>query len=227
MIADTATMRMSILLYDGFTALDIVGGYESLARIPNMQTEFVATEVGLYAADTRALGLYAWRTLEEAKGTDILYVPGGLGVYAAQRDPRILDFIRKSHETTAWTVGICNGVEILATAGILDGVEVTTNYFARERVAKLGGKVLKVRYHRDGKIVTGAGVSASADAGLLLTREIAGQKLAERIQLGIEYYPDPPFGPKTVDEASHEAKAQVVDFEQHGDAILASRPRQF
>jgi transcriptional regulator GlxA family with amidase domain len=101
-------------------------------------------------------------------------VPGGLGVYAAQRDPQILDFIRKSHETTIWTVGICNGVEILATAGILDGVEVTTNYFARDRVAKLGGKVLKKRYHRDGKIVTGAGVSASADAGLFLTREIAG-----------------------------------------------------
>ena len=91
-------MRMSILLYDGFTTLDIVGGYESLARIPNMRTEFVATEVGIYAADMRALGLYAWKTLEDAKGTDILYVPGGLGVYAAQRDSRILDFIRKSHE---------------------------------------------------------------------------------------------------------------------------------
>jgi putative intracellular protease/amidase len=189
---------MSILLYDGFTTLDIVGGYESLARIPTMQTEFVARKVGIYAADTRALGLYAWKALEDAKGTDILYVPGGLGVYAVQRDPQILDFIRKSHETTTWTVGICNGVEILATAGILDGVEVTTNYFARDRVAQLGGKVLKTRYHRDGKIVTGAGVSASADAGLFLTREIAGQELAERIQLEIEYYPDPPFGPKTV-----------------------------
>jgi putative intracellular protease/amidase len=100
-------MRMSIPLYDGFTALDIVGGYESLARIPNMRTEFVAKEVGIYAADTRALGLYAWKTLKDAKGTDILYVPGGLGVYAAQRDPRILDFIRNSHETTTWTVGIC------------------------------------------------------------------------------------------------------------------------
>jgi putative intracellular protease/amidase len=218
---------MSIILYDGFTTLDIVGGYESLARIPNMRTEFVATKVGIYAADTRALGLYAWKTLEDAKGSDILYVPGGLGVYAAQRDPRILDFIRESHATTIWTVGICNGVEILATAGILDGVEVTTNYFARERVAKLGGKVMKTRYHRDGKIVTGAGVSASADAGLFLTREIAGQALAERIQLGIEYYPDPPFGPKTVDEASDELKAQIVDFEKHGEAILATRPRQF
>ena len=68
----------------------------------------------------------------------------------------------------------------------------------------------KSRYHRDGKIVTGAGVSASADAGLFLTREIAGQKLAERIQLGIEYYPDPPFGPKTVDEASDEMKAKIA-----------------
>jgi hypothetical protein len=68
-------MRMSILLYDGFTTLDIVGGYESLARIPNMQTEFVAKEVGIYAADTRALGLYAWKTFEDAKGTDIR--PGG------------------------------------------------------------------------------------------------------------------------------------------------------
>lgn len=220
-------MRMSILLYDGFTALDIVGGYESLARIPNMRTEFVATQVGIYASDTRALGLYAWKTLEDAKGTDILYVPGGLGVYAVQRDPRILEFIRETHRTTTWTVGICNGVEILATAGILDGVAVTTNYFARDRVAKLGAKVLKTRYHRDGKIVTGAGVSASADAGLFLTREIVGEQLAERIQLGIEYYPDPPFGPKTVDEASDAAKAQVIDFEQHGAEILASRPRQF
>jgi putative intracellular protease/amidase len=218
---------MSVLLFDGFTALDIVGGYESLARIPNMQTEFVAKEVGIYAADTRALGLYAWKTLEDAKGTDVLYVPGGLGVYAAQRDPCVLDFIREAHKTTAWTVGICNGVEILANAGILDGVEVTTNYFARDPVAKLGGKVVRTRYHRDGKIVTGAGVSASADAGLFLTREIAGQQRAERIQLGIEYYPDPPFGPKTVDEASEELKAQVVDFETHGEEILASIPRQF
>ena len=102
------------------------------------------------------------------------------------------------------------------------------NHFARfGSIAKLGGKVLKMRYHRDGKIVTGAGVSASADAGLFLTREIVGQKLAERIQLGIEYYPDPPFGPKTVDEASDEMKAKIVDFEKRGEEILASIPRQF
>jgi hypothetical protein len=78
-------------LYDGFTTLDIVGGYESLARIPSMQTEFVAKEVGIYAADTRALGLYAWMTLEDAKGMDIPYVPGGLGVYAPADGQSLLD----------------------------------------------------------------------------------------------------------------------------------------
>jgi len=152
-----------------------------MCHSPAFPTEFVAKEVGIYAADARALGLYAWKALEDANGTDILYVLGGLGVYAAQRDPQILDFIRESHDTTTWTVGICNGVEILATAGILDGVEVTTNYFVRDRLAKLGGKVLKTRHHRNGKIVTGAGVSASVDTGLFPTREIAGQKLAEGI----------------------------------------------
>lgn len=214
-------MRMSILLYDGFTAFDIVGGYESLSRIPGMEVEFVAKEKGIVVADTRVLGMLAYKTLEEAAGTDILYVPGGPGGYAAQRDPAILDFIRKAHETSTWTVGVCNGVEVLATAGILKDVEVTTNFFARDHVAALGAKVLKKRYHRDGKIVTGAGVSASADAGLFLTALIVGQPLAEIIQLGIEYYPDPPFGAATVDETRPEIQAVIRRIEESAEADLA------
>lgn len=214
-------MRMSILLYDGFTAFDIVGGYESLSRIPGMEVEFVAKEKGVVVADTRVLGMLAYKTLDEAAGTDILYVPGGPGGYAAQRDPAILDFIRKAHETSTWTVGVCNGVEVLATAGILKDVEVTTNFFARDNVAALGAKVLKKRYHRDGKIVTGAGVSASADAGLFLTALIVGQPLAEIIQLGIEYYPDPPFGAATVDETRPEIQAVIRRIEESAEADLA------
>ncbi|WP_157677960.1 DJ-1/PfpI family protein [Brevundimonas diminuta] len=220
-------MRMSILLFDGFTALDIVGGYESLSRIPGMQVEFVAKEEGIVKADTRMLGLLAFRRLSDAKGADILYVPGGPGGNIAQRDPEIIDFIRREHETSTWTVGVCNGVEMLATAGVLHGVEVTTNFFARDRVAALGARVLRKRYHRDGKIVTGAGVSASADAGLFLTRLIAGETIAENIQVGIEYYPDPPFGPKSVDEASDRAKAVITRFEEQSEAHMAALPHAF
>jgi putative intracellular protease/amidase len=220
-------MRMSILLYDGFTALDIVGGYESLSRVPGMQVEFVAKQTGVIASDTRFLGLLAFKTLEEAAGTDILYVPGGPGGYAAQRDPAILDFIRSAHTESTWTIGVCNGVEVLATAGILDGVEVTTNFFARDRVAALGAKVMKRRYHRDGKVVTGAGVSASADAGLFLTEILVGQPLAELIQLGIEYYPDPPFGAANVDETTPELQDAIRRFEERAEALLEATPRVF
>ncbi len=206
-------MRMSILTFDGFTALDIVGGYESLARIPGMEVEFVAKVPGVIAADTRALGLTAWRDLDQARGCDILYVPGGPGGWEAQKDPAILDFIRDAHATSTWTVGICNGVEILGHAGILKGVEVTTNYNSRDDVAALGARIMPVRYHQDGKIITGAGVSASCDAGLYLTRLLVGDQLAETIQFGIEYYPDPPFGPKTAEGASDAAKAMVKAFD--------------
>ncbi len=206
-------MRLSILLFDGFTALDIVGGYESLSRIPGMEVEFVAKTPGVIASDTRMLGLTAWKDLAAGRGCDILYVPGGPGGMIAQRDPDILDFMREAHASSTWTIGICNGVEMLAHAGLVEGKEVTTNYNCREAVAALGGKVLPTRYHQDGKLITGAGVSASCDAGLYLTRLLVGEPMAEVIQFGIEYYPDPPFGPRTADEASDLAKSLVKGYE--------------
>lgn len=220
-------MRMSVLLFDGFTALDVVGGYEPLSRIPGMRVEFVAREKGVVKADTRMLGLFAYKTFREAKGCDLLYVPGGPGGYIAQRDPEILDFIRQAHDTSTWTFGVCNGVEILATAGVLHNVEVTTNYFARSRVAALGAKVLRKRYHRDGKVVTGAGVSASSDAGLFLTQLIAGDEVAEAIQVGIEYFPQAPFGAATVDAASERARATVGHFEENIEAHFLATPHAF
>lgn len=220
-------MRMSILIFDGFTALDAIGGYEVLQWLPGLEVEFVAKKTGIYAADGRRLGLLAYRSLEEAQGCDILYVPGGPGGFVAQCDPEILAFIRKAHDSSKWTIGICNGVEILARAGILDGVEVTTNYNCRQDVGKLGAVVLPRRYHRDGKIITGAGVSASIDTALFLADIIAGRETAEAIQFGIEYYPDPPFGPKVADEASDRAKNLVVHFDRNFESVLASRSPPF
>lgn len=211
-------MRMSILLFDGFTALDIVGGYESLSRIPGMEIEFVAKTPGVIASDTRMLGLAAWKDLEGGRGCDILYVPGGPGGMVAQRDPEILDFMRDAHAASTWTIGVCNGVEMLAHAGVVEGKAVTTNYHCRDAVTALGGTVLPVRYHQDGKLITGAGVSASCDAGLYLTRLLVGQEVAEVIQFGVEYYPDPPFGPRTADEATEAAKAMVKAYDDAWEA---------
>ena len=129
-------------------------------------------------------------------------------------DPKMLETIRRLHATSTWTVGICNGVELLGAAGLIGGLTVTTNWFARERVAAYGATISTARYQRDGKVVTGAGVSASIDAGLYLAGLIAGEDVAKTIQLGIEYYPDPPFGNGTPDTAPAAAKALIRAFEE-------------
>ena len=114
---------------------------------------------------------------------------------------------------------------LLAAAGLLNGRKATTNWFYQERIAALGAEFVPVRYQRDGKYVTGAGVSASIDTGLFLIQQIGGDLLAKTIQLGVEYYPAPPFPEKTPAEAPPEAQALVKAFESTGGpALLALRP---
>lgn len=206
-------MHMSILLRDGFTALDIVGGYEVLANLPGMDVEFVAPDAGLVWADTRRLALYAWKTHAEVQATNILYVPGGPGVEAGLADTVLMQTIRRLHETATWTMAVCNGVEWLGKAGLLMGKEVTTNWACRTKVSAYGARVNSQRFHRDGKIITGAGVSASIDASLYLASLIADEDVAKNLQLGIEYYPAPPFGNGTPDDAPPMAQAIVRQFE--------------
>lgn len=209
-------MRLSILIYDGFTTLDAIGGYEVLARLPGMETEFVAARRGVVAADTRCLGLAAFREFSEVTSTDILYVPGGPGGFALEKDQNFLDTIRRLDETSTWTVGICNGVGLLAAAGLLKGRKATTNWFYQDRLRAYGTGFVAERYHRDGKYVTGAGVSASIDAGLFLTSLIAGEQVAKTLQLGIEYYPAPPFPEQRPQDVAVEIQERIRRFEAEG-----------
>ena len=218
-------MRLSILIFDGLTTLDAIGGYEVLARIPGMEVEFVAKDKGVIAADTRRLGLLAFRSFEEVRSTDILYVPGGPGARPLETDESFLEYLRRLDQTSKWTVGICNGVGLLAAAGLLKGKKATTNWFYRDRLAVHGTEFVASRYHRDGKYVTGAGVSASIDTGLYLTQLIAGDAVAKAIQLGIEYYPAPPFPEKTPADVPAPIQQVVRQFESTGGpAQLRERP---
>jgi putative intracellular protease/amidase len=186
-------MRVTFLTFDGMTALDALGGYEVLARVPGLEVEFAAREPGVVAADTRRLGLVAWRGFDEIGGTDVVYVPGGPGARALESDPAFLELLRSLDRTSTWTVGICNGVTLLAAAGLLDGRGATGNWYDRERIERYGARFVAARHHRDGKYLTGAGVSASIDAAFFLARTLAGDSVALALQLGLEYFPEPPF----------------------------------
>jgi putative intracellular protease/amidase len=213
-------MRLSILIYDGLTTLDAIGGYEVLSRIPGMETEFVGRSRGVVTADTRRLGLLAFRSFEEVRSTDILYVPGGPGGFALEQDAAFLDYLRLLDRSSKWTVGICNGVGLLAAAGLLEGRKATTNWFYQERLRAYGVGFVPERYHRDGKYVTGAGVSASIDTGLFLAQQLAGDTVAKALQLGIEYFPAPPFPEKRVQEVPEPIVQIVRRFEESGGGDL-------
>ena len=220
-------MRLSIVIFDGVTSLDAIGGYEVLSRIPGIEVEFVGLRRGVVAADTRALGLLAYRALSEVERTDILYVPGGPGGVPLETDETFLGHLRRLDATSTWTVSVCNGGALLAAAGLLKGRKATTNWFYQHRLAEFGATFVPERYHRDGKYVTGAGVSASIDTGLFLIQLIGGELLAKTIQLGVEYYPAPPFPEKTPAEAPPEAQEIIRAFESTGGPALLALPANF
>ncbi len=186
-------MKIAILIYDGLTALDAVGPYEVLSRLPGAELTFVAEEPGPKRTDNGRLALVADVSLSELSAPDLLLVPGGYGQVDLMQDGPLHEWLRAAHERSTWTTSVCTGSLILAAAGILEGVAATSHWLALDELGALGARVTPERVVFDGKIVTSAGVSAGIDMALALAIKIAGEQVAQMIQLGIEYDPHPPL----------------------------------
>jgi putative intracellular protease/amidase len=211
-------MNIAVLLYDRFTALDAIGPYEVLSRLPGAALEFVAAEAGPVRTDNGMLTLIAERSIADARALDVVLVPGGPGEVAARAGGTTLEWLRDVHESTTWTTSVCTGSLILAAAGVLDGKRATSHWLALEELARLGAEAVSERVVFDGKIVTAAGVSAGIDMALTLAAKIAGEEVAQAIQLGIEYDPQPPFTSGSPDKAP----APIVDLLRERSRFLAA-----
>jgi putative intracellular protease/amidase len=194
-------MKIAIALFDRFTALDAVGPYEVLSRLPGAEVVFVAAEKRVYRTDIGALALLPGATFAEVDRADILLVPGGPGTRAMMTDEALIGWVRRVHETTQWTTSVCTGSLVLGAAGVLNGLDAVTHWGAMDQLPALGAKPLSERVVIRGKVVTAAGVSAGIDMALTLAARIAGEDVAKAIQLGIEYDPQPPF------DSGHPSKA--------------------
>ena len=196
-------MNIAILLYDGITALDAVGPYEVLSLLPDVKIQFVAKEIGAKRTDTGFLALAADYQLDAVPHPDVVLIPGSSSNTAsAMADQRILDWIRSAHESSQWTVSVCSGALILGAAGVLKGKKATTHWFAMKYLVNFGAEPTSERIVQQGKIITAAGVSAGIDMALYLAGKIAGDETAQRIQLMIEYDPQPPYASGHVNKAS-------------------------
>ena len=217
-------MQVAYLLYERFTALDITGPHEVLNSVPGNESIFVAERTGPVRNESDTLSLVADASIDEVTSPDIVVVPGGYGTRALLDHEPLLDWLRSVHETSDWTTSVCTGSLLLAAAGLLDGVPATTHWLARDLLAELGAKPVSERVVEHGKIVTAAGVSAGIDMALRLVQTINGDEVAQAVQLGIEYDPEPPL-----DAGSPEkAPKPIVDvvtaaFEAQGQPVPADR----
>ena len=197
-------MKVAIPLYDRFTALDAVGPYEVIQRIPGAEITWLAHAPGLVGTDTGQLRLHADAAFEDLPDPDIVVVPGGTGTHDFLEDERLVGWIRKAHETSQWTTSVCTGSLLLGAAGVLDGLEATSHWLDIDFLERYGASPTDRRVVEQGKVITAAGVSSGIDMGLVLAARIAGPEVAQAIQLGIEYDPQPPFDAGSVEKASPE-----------------------
>jgi putative intracellular protease/amidase len=206
-------MKVAIPLYDRFTALDAVGPYEVVQRLPGAEITWLAAEPGPVGSDYGQLRLHADAAFEDLPDPDILIVPGGTGTHAVLEDERLVGWIRRAHETSQWTTSVCSGSLLLGAAGVLEGLEATSHWLDLDTLERFGAKPTSQRVVEQGKVLTAAGVSSGIDMGLVLAAKIGGPEVAQAIQLRIEYDPQPPFDAGSIDKAPPE----IVE--------LARRPR--
>ena len=205
-------MRILIYLFDGITALDAIGPYESLSRLPEVEIGFVGRRAGPVRTGDDFLSLHADSGIGEESEAGILIVPGGQrdAVRRELDDGALRAWIKAIDATTSWTCSVCTGSLILGAAGLLQGRWASTHWGAREHLGHFGATYSEERITGDGKYVTCAGVSAGIDLGLVLCAEIAGRETAEAVQLSMEYDPSPPFAAGNFSTATPERIARVA-----------------
>jgi putative intracellular protease/amidase len=209
-IVQGGTMQIAIGLYNGFTLLDWAGPYQVFTSVPGAEVILVASSAEPVVDDHALVRIPPTHTFGEVPSPDVVMIPGGLGTrkVAASGHP-IVDWVRDVHERTTWTTSVCTGALVLGAAGLLQGLPATTHWLAYDDLAGYGATPTERRVVKHGRIVTGAGVSAGIDVAITMVAEIWGPEVAQAVQLGIEYDPQPPFDAGAPSKAAPEIRELV------------------
>jgi len=213
-------MQIAILIFEKLTALDAIGPYEVLRSVPGWEVKFVGSAKGPVRPDSGALGLSADFGLDEVDAADVVLVPGGEGNRPLMEDEAVLSWLREIDRGSKWTTSVCTGSLVLGAAGLLEGKRATGHWLFRDQLREFGAEPVAERFVEDGKVLTAAGVSAGIDMALHLVGREAGPEVAQAVQLGIEYDPQPPFDAGSPSKAPSEIVELVTTVSSAGDAWL-------
>ncbi len=209
-------MKIAIPLFDRLTALDGIGPYEVLQRLPDATVTFVGERTGEYRTENGFLGLMADATYDDLLDPDVVVVPGGIGTRAVVADDGhpLVQWIAAVHPATKFTTSVCTGSIVLAKAGLLEDKTATTHWSAYDDL-KLQGAIPtqdRVVEHLDDRIITAAGVSSGIDMALRLSELLVDDVAAKAMQLMVEYDPQPPFDAGSVDKVDEEIMTRLIEY---------------
>jgi putative intracellular protease/amidase len=210
----TDILQVAIPLFAKFTALDAIGPYEVLQRIPSVDVTFIGHQPGEVRSENGMLGLVIEAVFEDLRQPNVIVFPGGVGTRLLQSDQRVLDWVRHAHATTRFTTSVCTGSLVLGAAGLLQGLTATTHWACYPELEALGAVPTPQRVieHLEKRIITAAGVSSGIDMALRLVELLVDRTGAEAAQLMIEYDPQPPFDSGSLAKASESTVARVRQY---------------
>jgi transcriptional regulator GlxA family with amidase domain len=208
------SMQVAIPIFPRFTALDAIGPYEVLQRIPTLDVTFVGHERGEVRTENGLLGVTADATFEELPAPEVIVFPGGVGTRMLEDDERVLTWLRNAHRGSRLTTSVCTGSQVLGAAGLLEGLSATTHWSCYRELAAHGAEPTPVRVveHLDRRIITAAGVSSGIDMALRLVELLFDATAAQAAQLMIEYDPQPPFDSGSLAKSDENVITRVMEY---------------
>jgi cyclohexyl-isocyanide hydratase len=186
-------LTCGMVMFPGMTQLDLTGPYEVLCRVPGVKVVLLAAEMEPLRSE-HGMAFVPEATFATSPALDILFVGGGTSIDNTLNDARYVDFVRSRGQESQWVVSVCTGALLLGAAGLLKGYRATTHWASIQFLEAFGAVPMAgSRVVVDRNRMTGGGVTAGVDLGLALAAHIAGEEVAKRIQLSMEYDPHPPF----------------------------------
>ncbi|MGB3639455.1 MAG: DJ-1/PfpI family protein [Rivularia sp. (in: cyanobacteria)] len=203
---------IGLVIYPGMTQLDITAPHQVFSCIPEARVHMLWKNLEPVTSG-EGLTILPTTTFDECPQLDVICVPGGgMGTVETMADSEVLDFLKQQSETTKYITSVCTGSLILAAAGLLKGYRAGCHWLFREYLAMLEVEVGTQRVVVDRNRITGGGVTAGIDFGLVVVSQLCGEETAKRIQLLLEYNPAPPFDAGCPENAGEVLVEQVKQF---------------
>lgn len=214
-----AKIQIGLLIFPRMTQLDMTGPFEVFARIPNAEVHLIWKTIEPVICDT-GLSLMPTKTITDCPKLDVICIPGGPGQIDLMEDADVIAFVRQQGEQAQYVTSVCTGALVLGAAGLLRGYKAATHWASMDNLAYFGAQAVKMRVCTDRNRITGGGVTAGIDFGLVLASKLTDKATAEKIQLYLEYNPEPPFSSGSPDTAP---PAVLAAFNEMAKAMLTRR----